>query len=188
MVTATASHQPIHAGRHRLGMAAVSVPNTPAAPSLMPTAVARATETGSQPSSTAVTRLRATSNVAPICPSPNATTSRPLCHSSSATANRHLALRLDRSVRRRVSLTTERWGFVAFGDVVVVESAFGGDGLGGVVGACVAGSASSLRAHRPARSSVGRSPTVGRWGWTGTGRAACCPCRSRMCVRLVRSR
>lgn len=32
MVTATASHQPIHAGRHRLGMAAVSVPNTPAAP------------------------------------------------------------------------------------------------------------------------------------------------------------
>ena len=54
------------------------------------------------------------------------------------------------SLRRRVSLAgrLERWGFVAFGDVVVVESAFGLDAFGEVFGS----GASTFGHHRAAVS------------------------------------
>jgi hypothetical protein len=52
-------------------------------------------------------------------------------------------------IRRRFCVRRKRlegWGFVAVGDVGVVEAAFGGDGVGGVVGAGVAAAGH----HRPA--------------------------------------
>ena len=54
----------------------------------MPTSVARLTDSGSQPSSTAAVRPTATSRVAPTWPIAKATTNRPLRHINSASASR----------------------------------------------------------------------------------------------------
>ena len=58
------------------------------------------------------------------------------------------------SLRRRL----ERWGFVAFGDVVVVESAFGRFGFGGVVRAGVSAFGHHHAAFCRLASMTGGSP------------------------------
>jgi hypothetical protein len=71
------------------------------------------------------------------------------------------------SLRRRVSVAggSERWWFVAFGDEGVVESAFGGDGAGGVVRA---GVSAFGHHHAPVASGVDFGRVVGPQGGGGS--------------------
>src|ERR1700757_837904 len=84
------THQPTHAPRQRDGITAVIAPSAARAPYLTPTSLARVIDDGSQPNSTDAARTAATTRVAPIWPTRNATTSRMVRKCSSASASRHV--------------------------------------------------------------------------------------------------